>query len=760
MAKKPAKKRKTGARQAAAFPSKSDIIAFIEASTGKTGKNQIARHFNIRGDDRIRLKNLLQQLRDEGALAKKSRKYTKRGALPNVSVLKIAGTDDDGESYAFPAKWDEDEQGPPPKVLMTVRTRGKARADSKAPGSGDLILARVKPLSDPVYGYAGEVIRILGTGREDALGVVRKAGDGNLRIIPVDKKARSEFAVQKGDESGARPGELVSYDLVRGTGYGLRTARIKKRLGDISDQRNISLIALAQHDIPVRFPDAVLREAENLPAFSVKKAKNYRDMRDVPLITIDPPDARDHDDAIWAMPDDDPANKGGVRVIVAIADVAAYVRPGTKLDAEARRRGNSTYLPDRVVPMLPERLSTDLCSLKENEDRPALACFMTFNKAGKKISHTFERIIIRSAASLSYRQAQDAIDGKTDEVTAGLLANVLEPLWQAYGVLMKGRAARKPLELELPERKLLIDAHGLVEQVITTEHLDAHRLVEEFMIQANVSAAEALEKMHVPLIFRIHDAPSQEKLVALADFLKTIGFPAPKGQVMKPDNFNAILKKAKGSEFEHVIGQVVLRSQAQAVYSTANLGHFGLNLRHYAHFTSPIRRYADLTVHRALIKAYRLGEGGPDARGEADLSTIAEEISGTERRSMRAERDTIDRMIAKHLASEVRKVFSARISGISRAGLFVMLDDTGADGFIPAASLDTDYFVHDEKNHALVGARTGETFRMGDKVSVRLIEAAPVSGGLRFEMLSEGRKGKPLPAKRRGRRAPGGRSRR
>jgi ribonuclease R len=467
-------------------------------------------------------------------------------------------------------------------------------------------------------------------------------------------------------------------------------------------------------------------------------------MRHIPLLTIDPPDARDHDDAVWATPDDDPKNQGGFKIIVAIADVSFYVRNQSKLDEEAKKRGNSTYLPDRVVPMLPERLSTELCSLKENVDRPALACFMTFTRQGRKVDHHFDRIIMRSVARLSYRQAQDAIDGKPGKAAKPLLEDVLKPLWAAYAVLKKGRDKRQPLELELPERKLIVGENGLIEDVMVAERFDAHKLIEEFMIQANVAAAEALQTRKVPLIYRVHDAPSAEKLKALADFLKTLNLTAPRGQVMKPSNFNTILAQVKGKETEHVVNQVVLRSQSQAIYSTENLGHFGLNLRNYAHFTSPIRRYADLTVHRGLISAFNLGDDGLVDDQIAHLEEIAQEISKTERRSMLAERATKDRMIAMFLSTAVNQSFRGRISGVSRAGLFIILDNSGADGFVPAAKLDGDYFIHDETGHALVGERTGETFRIGDKVTVRLMEAVPVSGGLRFEMMSKGSKGKPV----------------
>ena len=437
--------------------------------------------------------------------------------------------------------------------------------------------------------------------------------------------------------------------------------------------------------------------------------------------------------------DDNSANPGGFVVIVAIADVAFYVRSGTAIDQEARLRGNSVYFPDRVVPMLPEKLSNDLCSLREGTLRPALAVRMVFDQTGKKRSHHFIRAMMRSAAKLSYGQAQAAIDGKPDAKTEPLLEPVLRPLWQAYSVLREARNRRAPLDLDLPERKIILDNQGLVSRIFVPERLDAHRLIEEFMIQANVSAAEALEEQKSPLIYRVHDSPSSEKLIALSEFLASLGIGASKTGWNRPGQFNRVLERVAGTEHEELLNEVVLRSQAQAEYSVANLGHFGLNLRRYAHFTSPIRRYADLIVHRALISAFMFGEGGLGAEEKVKLTAIAETISKSERKAMSAERETYDRLIAMHLAERVGEQFPGRISGVTRFGLFVKLYDTGADGFVPVASLGRDYYKHVEAAHALVGERTGESYRLGDKIEVRLVAANPAAGALRFEMLSDGR---------------------
>jgi ribonuclease R len=724
-----------------ALPSEAQILEFVQTAPTTVGKREIARAFNIKGSERIALKQLLKKMADDGMLAKRRRRVSDASALPSVTVLEITGLDRDGELIAEPVEWDEQAQGKPPRVLIVVREAKGPRPELQPPGKGDRVLAKIEPTAERHFPYQGRIIRRLNERGNRVLGIYRVAKGHGGRIVPVDKKIKNELQVLTGDAADARPGELVEAEIMRDRGRGLLSARVRERLGDLNDQRNISLIAIHHHGIPVEFPDRVTAEAAALRPFN---PGNRTDLRQVPLITIDPCDARDHDDAVWAAPDDNPANPGGVNIIVAIADVAHYVRSGSALDREARIRGNSVYFPDRVVPMLPERISNDLCSLREKQDRPALACFMTFDKSGTKRSHRFERVVMRSAAKLAYEDAQAAIDGRLQHELTG---PVLRPLWAAYDVLMAGRKRREPLELDLPERKLILDAHGLIERVVSPERLDAHKLIEEFMIQANVAAAEELEKRKTPLIYRVHDQPAEEKVRALAEFLQTINMSLPRGQAMKPKHFNRILAQVQGKDYQHLVNEVVLRTQAQAIYSPENKGHFGLSLRRYAHFTSPIRRYADLIVHRALISALRLGEDGLSSEDITRLEDTSQLISAAERRAMAAERETVDRLIAHHLAGQTGAVFQARIGGVVGAGLFVTLSESGADGFVPVTTLGSDYFVYDETRHALIGERSGETFQLGDRVEVRLVEAAPVSGGLKFEMVSEGRRGKPLPRK-------------
>lgn len=717
------------------FPSRDAIVAFIRANPGKIGTREIAREFGLKNADRVELKRILRELADDGVVARRGRKIHEPAALPPTVVADITGRDSDGELLATPTEWDTEGDGPAPKIRIHVPRRPQP---GTAAGVGDRALIRIEKLDEADSAlYRGRVIKVLDHARTRLLGIFRKAPGGGGRLVPVDKKqAGRELNIAPSDSGGAEDGDLVSIDLVRTRGYGLASGKVRERLGSLSSEKAISLIAIHAHEIPQAFSPSALREAEQAQPAALK---GREDWRDVPLVTIDPPDAKDHDDAVHAAPDDDPNNRGGYIVHVAIADVAFYVRPGSALDRDALTRGNSVYFPDRVVPMLPERISNDLCSLVPGEPRGALAVRLVIGPDGRKRSHSFHRVLMRSAAKLHYAQAQAAIDGRPDDTTGPLIEPILKPLYAAYALVKRARDERDPLDLDLPERKILLKADGTVDRVIVPERLDAHRLIEEFMILANVAAAEMLEKKALPLIYRVHDEPSQEKVHNLQEFLKTLDLPFTKAGALRPSLFNRVLGQVRGEDYEPLVNEVVLRSQAQAEYSAENYGHFGLNLRRYAHFTSPIRRYADLIVHRALIRALGLGEGAlPETETLETLSEVAAQISVTERRAMKAERETADRLIAHFLADRIGATFQGRISGVTRAGLFVKLSDTGADGLIPIRTLGTEYFNYDETRHALVGSRSGAMHRLGDVVDVRLVEAAPVAGALRFELLSEG----------------------
>ncbi|WP_252192716.1 ribonuclease R [Rhizobium sp. CSW-27] len=717
-------------------PPREVLLAFIADNPDRATKREIAKAFGLKGDTRVELKDLLRDLEDEGLLQKSRKALTRPGALPPMTVLDITSRDKDGELIARPAEWLED-QGVAPAVLIRQSSDNRSKAKAPAAGLGDRVLAKIFPNKDRTGpAYTARVVKIIDKHRNAALGVIRLMPEGGARLLPIDRRGE-EMQIAAADLGEAKDGDLIEADVLRGNRFGLTRAKVLSVVGSVASEKAISMIAIYSHGIPHIFPKQVMDEAEDArPASMVKR----EDWRDLPLVTIDPADAKDHDDAVYAEPDPSPDNEGGVIVTVAIADVSYYVRTGSQLDREALKRGNSVYFPDRVVPMLPERISNNLCSLREGEDRPALAVRMVFSKEGRKASHTFHRIMMKSAAKLSYQQAQAAIDGKPDDKTGPLLDPILKPLWNAYAIMKRGRDRRQPLELDMPERKILLKPDGTVDKVIIPERLDAHKLIEEMMIQANVCAAETLEKKRQPLIYRIHDAPTLAKQEVLREFLATLGISMAKGGQMRSNSFNGILAKAEDTPHQVMVNEMVLRSQSQAVYSPENIGHFGLNLMKYAHFTSPIRRYADLIVHRALVGSLGLGEGGITPEEEGQLDDIAAEISTFERRAMAAERDTINRLIAHHLAERVGQEFEGRVSGVTKAGLFVTLPTYGADGFVPISTLGNDYFHYDESRQALIGDKTGLGYQLGDAVDVKLAEAIPLAGALRFEMLSEGQK--------------------
>ncbi len=708
------------------FPSRDQIAEFIRASDKHVGKREIARAFQLDAEQKVLLKTVLKDLEADGIVSRgRKRQYGRATALPSVAVIEITGTDMDGELLARPVTWPDDVPVPVVQIVPDRTSRA-------AVAVGDRVLARLRRIGGGLY--EGRVMRRLTTPAGRALGIYEES-DGQGRVRPIDRRAKHELVVAPADTMGAKPGELVVAEIGPGRPLGLRPARVVERLGDGRGPKSITLITLHDHEIPTRFSEAALRQAN---AAGPAPLKGRDDLRSLPLVTIDGAEARDFDDAVWAEADADSGNAGGWHVVVAIADVAWYVRPGDALDHDAHERGNSVYFPDRAVHMLPEALAGGWCSLLPGEDRPCLAAHLWIGADGTLLRHRFVRGMMRSAARLTYDQVQEARNGNPDDTTGALAGPVIEPLYGAYESLLRAREARGVLELDLPERRVVIGDDGSVVGVETRERFASHKLIEEFMICANVAAAETLERRRFPCVYRVHDQPSPEKLESLREFLQTLDLKLARGNVLRPKDFNRILARAASTPEASMVNEVVLRSQAQAVYDPANIGHFGLALPRYCHFTSPIRRYADLLVHRALIDALGLGAGGCRVE-QSELEDIAEHISATERRAAAAERDAVDRFTAGYLAEQVGSIFQGRINGVTRFGLFVTLEESGGDGLVPMRSLPDDYYVHDEKRHRLVGRHAGLEFRLGQIVHARLVEANPLTGGLILEIVDGSR---------------------
>jgi ribonuclease R len=716
-------------KRSAGLPSRKQVLDFIASSDQPAGKREIARAFGLSGQDKIDLKRLLKEMADEGLIdSSPGRAFHQAGRVPKVTVLRVQAVDDGGNVWAVPEQWHA--ETPPPRLRIMERGRRGAL------GIGDRVLARTE---EKGQGFVAHPMKKLERSAELVLGVVKQEGP-RFWLSPVDKKERRELAIA--ELKDAQAGDLVLCEVA---GRPPRaSARVDAVLGDPFAPRSFSLIAIHKHGLRAEFAQEAIDEAHRVSKQSLGERE---DLTHLPIVAIDPEDARDHDDAIWAEAD----GEGGWNAVVAIADVSFYVRPGSELDREARARGNSVYFPDRVVPMLPEELSADICSLKEGEDRAAMACHLKIDREGNLKSWRFARAKVRIAANIAYEDAQAAIDAPNEErievssptcsmppiegpVPVELVEKALKPLWACWRALFAARQKRDPLELDLPERRVMLDEKGRIASIAPRDRLDAHRLVEDFMIAANVAAARALEVKKAPVMYRVHEPPSREKLVALKDYLKTFRIEFALGQVIKPGTFNRVIESLGDADGREEIMEQLLRTQMQARYGPERLGHFGLALATYAHFTSPIRRYADLLVHRALVSAYRLGDGGLPPGEEERFEQIGEQISMLERRAMEAERETVDRYVAAYLSDQVGQLVECRITGVQPFGFFAAVEDLGGDGLLFAKDLGREYFRYDEAARTLVGDETGDTYRVGQRLMLRLAEANPVSGSLRFEL--------------------------
>ena len=709
------------------LPSREQVIEFIQSSETPAGKREIAKAFGLKGEEKIALKRLLKDMADEGLIDGKKSAFHRMGGVPKVTVLRVVDVDE-GEAFAVPDAWQPDDGTAPPRIRLIESRKGAALK------TGDRVLARTEETGG---GWTAHPMKKLAARDDGMLGVVELDGSGKGWLAPVDKRVRNSAPIA--DMGGAEAGQMV---LAEPAGRSPRAGvKVIEVLGDPLAPKSYSLIAIYKYGIPHVFREEALAEAE--AAARLPLSEDHReDLRHLPIVAIDPADARDHDDAIWAEPDEG----GGFRAVVAIADVSFYVRPTSQVDREARKRGNSVYFPDRVVPMLPEVLSADVCSLKQGADRAAMACHLVIDKHGRVKDWRFTRALVRIAEVIAYEDAQARID-------SGEAEENLRNLWAAWHALYSARQARDPLELDLPERRVMLDEKGRIAEIAIRERLDAHRVVEDFMIAANVAAAKALESKASPVVYRVHEPPTREKLIALKDYFKSLGKNLALGQVITPSLFNRMIKDIADEGEKALVMEAVLRSQTQAYYGPQNAGHFGLSLGSYAHFTSPIRRYADLLVHRALVDAFKLEQPAPkgklpdtsglSAKDREDLSKVTEAISQTERRAMEAERDTIDRYVAAWLSGRVGETFRTRITGVQSFGFFATIVGLGGDGLVPVSSLGREYFRYEEGARALVGEQTGTRYAVGDFLELKLGEANPLTGALKFEVPgSDG--GKPI----------------
>ena len=577
---------------------------------------------------------------------------------------------------------------------------------------GDTVLARVTGL-DRRGRREGSIVEVLMRSHRKVVGRLF-VEQGVMFIVAEDKRIAQDFLVPPDGAKGAKHGQVVEAEIVQQPSpHAEPIARVVEILGNYADPGMEIEIALRKHDLPTEFSGESEKQAAKYgDKVLAKDLKGRKDLRDLPFVTIDGETARDFDDAVCCVP-----LPKGFRLWVAIADVSHYVRPGDALDRDSRERGNSVYFPRRVIPMLPEALSNELCSLKPEVDRLTMVCEMEVSPAGAVRHYAFYAAVIHSHARLTYtRVAATLAGGKADPPVAKALVPSLENLNAAFKALLGARAKRGAIDFDSVETQMIFDGHGKIERIVRVERNDAHRLIEECMLAANVCASDFLLQNNQPSLYRVHEGPTPEKLEALRSMLKDFGLTLSGGDLPHAKDYAQLLGRIKDKPYAGLLQTVMLRSLRQAVYSPANVGHFGLAYEGYTHFTSPIRRYPDLVVHRA-IKAV-LGGASHDA---GDWNALGVHCSETERRADDATRDVENWLKCYFMQDHVGDEFEGTVSGVTGFGLFVTLDELFIDGLVHISDLGADYYQYDQQRHLLRGERTGVRYQLGARVKVRVV---------------------------------------
>jgi ribonuclease R len=598
---------------------------------------------------------------------------------------------------------------------------------------GDRVLASVVGL-DARGRREGAVREILERAHSRVVGRFVEES-GIARVVPDDPRISQDVLVPLGETAGARPGQVVVVEITQQPGERQPPlGRVVEILGKSGAPGMATEIALRKFDIPWEWPEGVEEQAASFgSAVTEEMTSGRRDLRELPLVTIDGADARDFDDAVFAQ-----RRNNGWRLVVAIADVATYVKPGTGLDREALKRATSVYFPQRVVPMLPEALSNGLCSLKPDEDRLCLVCDMSINDSGTVTRSRFDAAVMRSQARLTYDQVWEWIVSGQAEIRPGAAAvsASLRDLYGLYKALKRARNRRGAIDFESTEVQFRFDERGAVEDIVPYERNDAHMLIEECMITANVEAANFLLRQRIAAPFRAHEPPPADKLESLEQFLRGLGIKVPWRGRPEPRHFEQIVQQVKGRDDQHLVMAVLLRAQSLATYQAANSGHFGLALAAYAHFTSPIRRYADLLVHRAIhyVLENRGASGYPLQREQ--MEKLAEQCSHRSRRAEEAERDVNDRLKAIFMERHIGDDFKGQVTGVTSFGLFVEITRNHVSGLVHITSLPNDYYHFDPIVHRLTGDRSGKVFQLAQKVTVRVMGVNVEERKIDFELVS------------------------
>ncbi|HKJ71111.1 MAG TPA: ribonuclease R [Gammaproteobacteria bacterium] len=689
------------------IPSREYILDFLREQTSAPASEAfIAEGLGLTAEDQATaLNRRLRAMERDGQLIRTRRDLY---GLPERMDL-VKGTvkaHPDGFGFLIPEDRDQKDLFLSPREMRQVL-------------HGDRVVARISGY-DKRGRPEGTIARVVERGQDKVVGRFDQE-DGVSFVVPDESRISQNFLVPPGEEGGAKAGEYVTVQIIhQPTPKRQPTGRVIEIIGEHLNTEVETEIVLRKHGIPHEWPEEVLEAADKTPGSVAPDAIGDReDLRALPLVTIDGADAQDFDDAVFAEKAGD-----GFRLIVAIADVSSYVTPNSSLDKEGYHRGNSTYLPNRVVPMLPEALSNGICSLNPGVDRLTLACEMHIDSAGQVDQYRFFEAVMHSHARLTYKEVAAMMEDNDAETRAQHehVLGQLETLYELYATLHKARRERGAIEFEGLDTEILFGENNQIEMIVPYTRRDAHRLIEECMLAANESAARLFVENEEPALFRVHEPPSAEKLENLRDFLKTIGLAEGLEDPPTPQSFSKVLNQARERRDAHLVETVMLRSMQQAQYRPDPVGHFGLSYDHYTHFTSPIRRYPDLVVHRR-IKDLLAGRRVKEAKKEAfkeNLAAIGEHTSTTERRSELAEREMVDWLKCQYMQDRIGEEYDGVIAGVTGFGVFAELSEMHVEGLIHITNLEDDYYHFDPVHHLLRGERSGRVFQLGDPIRARV----------------------------------------
>ncbi len=712
------------ARYERPIPSREFIQKFLEEAGVPRAAEQIAHGLGVTDeDDKLALSRRLDAMERDGQLVRNRRGGY--GLIDKMDLIRgrIVGHP---EGFGFLIRDDGGDD-----LFLSAR-------EMRCALHGDRALVRLRG-HDRRGRPEGSIVEVFERANHRVVG--RYFNEGGIGfVVPDNKRIAQDILIPTGEAGNATHGQIVMAKIIA------QPDRRRQPLGHITEVLGEHMapgmevdIAIRAYELPCVWPEAVVEEIDTIvPEVTAGDRRGRLDLRDTPLVTIDGEDARDFDDAVYCE-----RHGQGWRLLVAIADVSHYVRPEAPLDREAHNRGTSVYFPDRVIPMLPELLSNGLCSLNPRVDRLCMVCEMHFDARGVKKKHVFHNAVMNSHARLTYTEVAAALidGGETARAKHKALLPHLENLYTLYQLLRKQREHRGAIDFDTTETRILYGADKKIERVVPLVRNEAHKLIEECMIAANISAAEYLQEQEVPTLFRVHEKPSVEKMEDLRTFLAELGLQLPGGEVPRAKDFAQLLGKLGGREDAHLIQTVLLRSLRLAVYGPENIGHFGLALESYTHFTSPIRRYPDLLVHRAIRSCINKGKGHRYHYDASAMQALGEHCSMTERRADEATRDAVAWLKCEFMMDKVGEVYDGIISSVTGFGLFVELKEIFVEGLVHITALPNDYYHFDAVGHRLRGERSGRVFRLGNPVRIKVMRVDLDERKIDFDLVVEAETG-------------------